>query len=60
MAVTRIAAAAGASSVGEAYGEGSWREELSAAELDSDSPELDELEEEMDEVEMDSEDDLEW
>ena len=60
VAVTRIAAAAAASPAGEAYGEGSWREELSAAELDTDSPELDELETERGDVEMDPEDDLEW
>jgi hypothetical protein len=52
-----------AASAGEVYGEEGWREEeLSAAELDADSPELEELEAELEgpEVGVEPEDDAEW
>jgi hypothetical protein len=54
--------AAGAASAGEDYGRESWREEeLSAAELDADAPELDELEAELEEPEPGGADDeAEW
>ena len=55
--------AAAASAAGEVYGRSDWKdEELSAAELDADAPELDELEAELGEPEMpaDGEDDSEW
>jgi len=56
--------AAAASAAGEVYGRSDWKEEeeLSAAELDADAPELDELEAELGEPELpaDGEDDSEW
>ncbi|HTY43038.1 MAG TPA: hypothetical protein VMH79_14285 [Thermoanaerobaculia bacterium] len=56
--------AAAASTAGEDYGRESWREEeLSAAEIDADAPELDELEAEMDEADLgdaEGEDETEW
>ncbi len=53
----------GGSPAGEAYGEEGWREEeLSAAELDADVPELDELEADLDSPEAigDGEDEAQW
>jgi hypothetical protein len=57
--------AAAASTSGEDYGRESWREEeLSAAEIDADAPELDELEADgdLDEPEIggEGEDEAEW
>ena len=55
--------AAAASPSGEVYGEEGWREEeLSAAELDADAPELDELEAELEgpEITSETDDDPEW
>ena len=52
-----------ASPSGEVYGEEGWREEeLSAAELDTNAPELDELEAELDgpEITSETDEDPEW
>jgi hypothetical protein len=61
--VTMVAAGAAASSSGEVYGEEGWREEeLSAAELDTNAPELDELEAERagPEITSETDEDPEW
>jgi hypothetical protein len=55
-----VAAASKAAAAGEVYGAQGWQEELSAAELDADAPELDELEDELDGPELGGEDDSEW
>ena len=61
--VTTVGAGSAASPAGEVYGEEGWREEeLSAAELDTNVPELDELEAELEgpEITSETDEDPEW